>query len=161
MYKEIKEIRTQLSIAAYLFASPKQHVDPPSAPLGLPPHPTPLEPSSSKCYPQRRRLRDCWVLGNILCKLQVKCENSSDWFNSAMPTKMLVCEGGSGVEENREKKQKRNWGNCRNSTKSAELGIPNTKMTISQRRTEAASRQRQRKHTIQCKWKVPHKWCSI
>jgi len=26
-YKEIKEIRTQLSMVAYLFASPKQHVD--------------------------------------------------------------------------------------------------------------------------------------
>lgn len=51
-----------------------------------------IYPNSTKCYPQCRRLLDCWVLGNILCKLQVKCENSSDWFNSAMPTKMLGLE---------------------------------------------------------------------
>jgi len=52
----------------------------------LPPiFPPPCRPTRN-LFP-RRRLLDCWVLGNILCKLQVKCENSSDWFNSAMSTK--------------------------------------------------------------------------
>lgn len=100
IYREIKEIRTQLSIAAYLFASPKQHVDPA--------RPSASPPNSSKCYPQCRRLLDFWVLGNILCKLQVKCENSSDWFNSAMPTKMLGLESrAAGLRKGSGKKKEK------------------------------------------------------
>lgn len=67
IYREIKEIRTQLSIAAYLFACPKQHVDParPSA-SPMPTLPNAI-PSVDVCLTV-----GSWVIFYANCKLSVK-----------------------------------------------------------------------------------------
>lgn len=76
MYKEIKEIRTQLSIAAYLFASPKQHVDPPLSPFRATttPHPPPSCPAPASAIPSADVCLTVgsWVIFYANCKLSVK-----------------------------------------------------------------------------------------
>lgn len=76
VYKEIKEIRTQLSIAAYLFASPKQHVDPPLSPFRATttPHPPPLCPAPASAIPSADVCLTVgsWVIFYANCKLSVK-----------------------------------------------------------------------------------------
>lgn len=128
--KEIKEIRTQLSMVAYLFANPKQYGNPltslpppfrcPQRPNDPPNHRLTNPPPHPKCFPQRQRLLDCWVLGNILCKLQVKCENSSDWFNSAMPTK---CRETRKMTESGAKKKTGKTAETAENQQSWEFGI--------------------------------------
>jgi len=78
-YKEIKEIRTQLSMVAYLFASPKQHVDP-SFPLPSPLHPVSFIDIRPQCHPHPKCFPSdnvcltvgSWVIFYANCKLSVK-----------------------------------------------------------------------------------------
>lgn len=77
IYREIKEIRTQLSIAAYLFASRKQHVDPPFFSLSptspTRPPPTPQQtPASAIPNVDVCLTVGSWVIFYANCKLSVK-----------------------------------------------------------------------------------------
>lgn len=66
IYGEIKEIRTQLSIAAYLFASPKQRVDPARPSASTPTLPSAIH-SVDVCLTV-----GSWVIFYANCKLSVK-----------------------------------------------------------------------------------------
>lgn len=55
---------------------------------------------------QPAEIGSCKGARNTLCKLQVKCENSSDWLNVTMSSK---CKKNKSLDGKREKIENQTW----------------------------------------------------